>query len=132
MKANLKTIRKQRKYSEAFKKQLVAEFESGKYSVYELVHLHGLANQTVYNWIYKYSIFNEKGYRIVESNQNSRKQLKRLEARIQELEAVLGRKQIKLEYLEKLIELASEELEVDLKKNYSNRPLLGSESTEET
>jgi len=51
MKANLRIIRKQRKYSEEFKKQLVLEFESGKYSVAELEKLHGVSNPTIYNWI---------------------------------------------------------------------------------
>jgi hypothetical protein len=36
MKTNLRKLRKKRGYYEAFKKQLVADFESGQYSVLEL------------------------------------------------------------------------------------------------
>lgn len=107
------------------------EYESGKFSVRELSRLYGVAYQSIYRWIYKYSIFNKKGYRIVEENQSAGKKLKQLEQRIHDLEAMLGRKQIKLEFLEKLIDLASEELEVDIKKNYSSRPSIGLEKTEE-
>jgi hypothetical protein len=34
-----------------------------------------------------------------------------------ELERIIGQKQIKIDYLEKLIELASEDLKIDLKKS---------------
>lgn len=66
MKANIKTIRKLRSYSEEFKRSLVREFESGKFSVRQLEKLHGVTNGSIYRWIYKYSNFNEKGFRVVE------------------------------------------------------------------
>jgi transposase-like protein len=42
MKANIKKIRKQRRYSVAFKKQMVQAFESGQYGVPQLERLHGV------------------------------------------------------------------------------------------
>ena len=59
----LRVIRKQRRYSEEFKRAIVSDFESGKYSVLQLAKLHGIGDQLIYNWLYKYSAFNEKGYR---------------------------------------------------------------------
>ena len=100
MRANQKSIRKQRKYSEEFKKQLVSDFESGQYSVPQLERLHGINNGSIYNWIYKYSTFNNKGYRIVEHKSSSNKKVKDLENKVKELEAALGRKQIMIDYLE--------------------------------
>jgi transposase len=47
MKANLRSIRKLRVYSEEFKKQLVSEFEGGKHSVLQLEQLHGVPNSTI-------------------------------------------------------------------------------------
>ncbi len=41
-----------------------------------------------------------------------------LQTRIANLERHLGQKQLALDYLEKLIELASKELDIDIKKNY--------------
>ena len=121
MKRGVQNIKKRRHYSESFKQQIVKEYESGSYSVSELSRLYGICGQNIYRWIYKYSIFNKKGYRIVEEHQSAERQVKQLEQRIKDLEAMLGRKQIKLEFLEKMLELASQEFEVDIKKNYSSR-----------
>lgn len=129
MKANVRSILKQRKYSEEFKKRIVNDFESGKYSVAQLERLHGVSNPTIYNWIYKFSTFNEKGFRVVEMKDSSNKKMRALEARIKELESTVGRKQIKIEYLEKMMEIAKEELNIDIKKNYVTPQSTGSEKT---
>ncbi|WPP49584.1 transposase [Catalinimonas niigatensis] len=126
MKSNLRSIRKHRCYSQEFKRQIVKEFESGKYSVVQLERLYGIHNQSIYDWIYKYSNFNEKGYRIVEKKASSTLKVKALEARIKELEGIVGRKQISIEYLEKMIDLAKDELGIDIKKNYNTQPSTGS------
>lgn len=122
MKANLKSIRKQRKYSEEFKRTIVSDFESGKFSVVQLEKLHGINNGLIYQWIYKFSNFNEKGYRIVEHKSSSQKKVRDLENKIKELEAALGRKQIMIDYLETMMEVAKEELDIDIKKNYATPP----------
>ncbi|MCV6628557.1 MAG: transposase [Flavobacteriaceae bacterium] len=118
MKANLREIRKTRHYSEEFKRNLVSLFEKGKYSVLQLEKLYGVSNPTIYNWIYKFSTFNKKGYRIVEKMESSQKKVKDMQAKIKELEAALGRKQIMIEYFETMMEVAKEELNIDIKKNY--------------
>lgn len=130
MKSNLKLLRKNRQYSDEFKKQIVADFESGEYSVRQISKLHGIANAVIYRWIYKFSTFNEKGFRIVEMKDSSAKKMKELEARIKELEAAVGRKQIQVDYYEKMIELAKTELDIDIKKNYNTPPSAGSGKTE--
>ena len=122
MRTNVRSIRKQRVYSESFKKQMVQEFESGKFSVPQLEKLHGIRNALLYRWIYKYSTFNEKGYRIVEHKKSSQNKVKQLEAKIKDLEAALGRKQIQIDYLETMMEVAKEELNIDIKKNYATPP----------
>jgi transposase-like protein len=129
MRANLRSIKKQRRYSEDFKRRIVKDFESGRYSVMELERLHGVTNNSIYKWIYKYSTFSEKGYRIVEMKQSSQKKVKELQARIKELESMVGRKQIKIDYLEKMIELAKDELAIDIKKNYNTPQSAGSKIT---
>ena len=65
MKTNVRKIRKIRRYSIEFKKSLVSLFEKGEYSVIQLEKLYGVGNSMIYDWIYKYSDFNEKGVRIV-------------------------------------------------------------------
>lgn len=117
MKANLKQLKKSRIYSEEFKREIVNDFESGRFSVLQLKKLHSISDVTIYKWIYKFSTFNEKGLRVVEKKDSSSEKLKKLEARIKELEGIVGRKQIAIDYLEKTIEIASDELKVDIKKN---------------
>jgi len=119
MKSNLRSIRKRRIYSEEFKRQLVSDYETGQYSVLQLEKLHGVGNALIYGWIYKFSTFNQKGYRIVEHQQSSQQKAKELEKKVKELEAALGRKQIMIDYLESMIEVAKEELGIDIKKNSS-------------
>lgn len=118
MKANLKLIQKQRRYSEEFKRSIVGDYESGKYSVLQLERLHGVSNPSIYRWIYKYSTFNQEGYRVVESKSSSQSKVRDLEKKVKELEALLGRKQVKIEYLETMMEVAKEELNIDIKKNF--------------
>ncbi len=121
MKANVKLISKQRKFSEEFKKSIVSDFESGKFSVPQLERLHNIGNPLIYKWIYKYSRSNERGQRIVEMKDSSTQKLKALEQKIKELEQAVGKKQIQIDYLEKMIDIAKDELNIDIKKN-SNTP----------
>ena len=44
MKANVRSIRKQRKYSIEFKKRNVTDYENDKFSVPQLERLHGVEN----------------------------------------------------------------------------------------
>ena len=129
MKANVRSVRKTRKYSIEFKKRIVADFESGKFSVLQLEKLHGVSEQSIYRWIYKFSTFSEKGFRIVEMKDSSNKKMKELEARVKELESAVGRKQIKIDYLEKMMEIAKDELDIDIKKNFGTPQSTGSGKT---
>jgi len=129
MKSNLKSINKSRRFSVEFKKAVVSEFEKGHFSVLQLSRLHSIPFQTIYNWIYKFSTFNEKGYRIVEMEASTSKKLKEQEIRIRELERSVGQKQLKIDYLEKLIEVAGKDLGMDLKKNSGTKPLSGTPKT---
>lgn len=122
MLAKIKAIRKKRVYSESFRKELVRLFEMGKYSVLQLGRLYGVRTSLIYNWIYKYSQFNEPGYRVIEMKQSSSSKLKALEQRIKELEKIVGQKQIKIDFLEEMIIVAKEELNIDIKKK-SSTPL---------
>ena len=130
MKTNLRTIRKKRVYSEEFKRQIVSDFESGVYSVLQLEKLHGVSNSLIYIWIYKFSTFNQKGFRIVEHQESSDKKLKDLANKIKNLEQIIGQKQIQIDYLNKMIDLAKDDLKIDIKKNYNTPQSSGSKSTQ--
>ncbi|MBN4072653.1 transposase [Crocinitomix catalasitica] len=129
MKASIKLIRKKRHFSEEFKKRIVREYESGKFSVPQLERIHGISNSLIYRWIYKYSTVNSKGYRVIEMKESSLKKVKDLEQQVKELERVVGQKQIQIDYLEKMMELAKDELDIDIKKNFDTPRSTGSEKT---
>ncbi|MCK5344637.1 MAG: transposase [Candidatus Heimdallarchaeota archaeon] len=129
MKTKQVKIRVKRNYSEEFKKARVQDYESGEYSVYEMCSLFGIHQQTIYNWIYKYSQYNKKGIKIVEMSESSTNKVKELHSRVKELERIIGQKQIHIDYLEKMIELAKDELGIDIKKNSSTPRSNGSGKT---
>lgn len=128
MQANLREIRKHRRYSDEFKREIVIIFESGQLSVPQIEKLYGVSAVSVYKWIYKFSTFNQKGFRVVEMKQSSIKKLKELERKVKELEQIVGQKQIKIDYLEKMIDIAKDDLKIDIKKNYNTPQSTGSEN----
>jgi transposase len=131
MRTNLKKLRKQLHYSEGFKKEIVSIFEKGTFSVLQLEKLYGVSNATIYRWIYKYSTFNEKGIRIVEMKQSSSQKLKELTNKLKELERIVGQKQIKIDFLEKMIEIAEDEFSIPIKKKFNTSQSTGLERTKQ-
>lgn len=130
MEKNVRLLRSPRKFTNDFKRKIVKEFEQGSMSVGQLSRLYGIAQTQIYNWIYKFSIFNEKGSRIVEMKDSHSSKFKELEQRVKELEQNVGQKQIMIEYLEKMIALAKQELNIDIKKNFATPQSVGSKKTE--
>lgn len=105
-------------YSEEFKLARVKEYETGEFTVSQISKLYGITgSKTVYRWIYKYSTYNRKGLKIVELKESSTQKVKDLQKQIANLERMLGQKQIKIDYLETMIDVAKEELDIDIKKN---------------
>lgn len=98
-------------------------------SVLQIEKLYGIGNSLIYRWIYQYSNLNEQGYRIVEMKESSTSKIEQLERRIQELERLVGQKQVTIEYLEKMIDIAKDELQIDIKKNYGTPRSGGSGKT---
>lgn len=129
MKTNIRLVRSPRKFTEEFKRSVVKDFESGSMSVGQLSKVYNVATQQIYNWIYKFSTFNEKGSRIVEMKDSNASKLKEMEQRIRELEQAVGQKQIKIDYLEKMIDIAKTDLNIDIKKNYNTPQSGGSGKT---
>jgi len=110
-------IRTKRAFSEEFKKIRVHDYESGKFTINEISRLFSIRPQNIYRWIYKYSAYNKNNVKIVEMNESGTKKVKDMELRIRELEHIIGQKQLKIDFLEKMIELAHQEYDIDIKKN---------------
>ena len=125
---NGKRINRRRKFSEDFKLKIVKDYESGKFSVVEMAKIYDISYQTIYNWIYKYSKYNKQSIQVVEMKDSQAHKMKQMEARIKELEQAVGQKQMNIDYLEKMIELAKENYDIDIKKNSNTLHYGGSKS----
>lgn len=112
-----KKLKQVKRYSELFKRTRVQEYESGSYTVLNLSRMYGFSEQVMYTWIHKYSRLAKKNIVIVEDHKSASEKLKLYEVKIKDLECIVGKKQIELDYLHKLIELVEQELGIDIKKN---------------
>jgi len=119
-----KRINPRREYAEEFKLKLVEDYEKGVMSVPQMEKYYGISNRSLYKWIYKYSSYNKKNISIVEFKDSQTHRLKELEEKVKELERTVGQKQIMIDYLEKMIDLAKENYSIDIKKN-SDTPRSG-------
>lgn len=125
-----KRIKRQRRFSEDFKLKIVQEYESGQSSVCEMERIYDIGNATIYSWIYKYSNYNKKSIQVVEMKNSQSEKIKLLEARVKELERAVGQKQMNIDYLEKMIDLAKEQFDIDIKKNSNTQHFGGSKTIE--
>ena len=117
-------------FSEDFKRSKVKELEEKQISIGKLVSLYGISRTSVYKWLYKYSKGYKKGTRLVMELESESKKTEGLLKKVCELEQIVGQKQIEIDYLNKLIELTSDKLGIDLKKNIITKHSNGSELIE--
>lgn len=68
----------------------------------------------------------KKSIRVVVEKRSATVKLLELKERLRELEQIIGQKQLLLDFQEKLLELASDEVGYDLKKKYGSRLKAGS------
>jgi len=122
-----KGIRQVKRFSLKVKQDTVKEIERGKFSVLEASRELQVCQQTIYNWIYKYSSYLSKNKILIVEDKSEVSKTKELEKRLQKAEAALGRKQMELDLLNKMIEIAGDNLKIDLKKSFAKKVLNGSE-----
>lgn len=123
-----KYLRQRRIFSVSLRKQIVKKIEAGKLSVSQASREYQVSRGAIYQWIHKYSNYNQKGAELVVQEQSHHSQIEQLHRRIKELEQALGQKQMKLDYYQTLMELAGEELDIDIKKNFGTERSGGSGS----
>ncbi len=112
LKIVLKKGKPQRRFSEAFKKQVVREFERGLLNKDQLQRKYGLGgNSTVLKWCRKYGKFAYNS-----ASQNGRPMKDPQKQRIKELEKKLKAAEQKLKIYDKLIEITNRELDEDIVK----------------
>ena len=109
--------KKIKRYSEAFKRQVVAEYETG-ISISDLQKKYGITGgMTIPNWVKKYAKqgFRHELVRIQTAEEVNR--VKELEQQVQELEQTLGKVVLEKLKLESILEELEERYGVEVKKN---------------
>jgi transposase-like protein len=123
-------FRKQRVFSEALKRKIVSDFNSKLHTVSEIGKLYDVSTTSVYRWIYRFTPGLAPGIKQVVQMESEAEKSRKLTEQVGELERALGRNQMKVEFLEKILDLGSAHLGFDLKKTFGTTPLNGSDSTE--
>lgn len=113
--------RPRRVFSEAFKREKVAEITSGQMSVAQLCKLWGVSNTSVYQWIYRYSPSHQRGTVMVVQKESEASKVQALQQQVAALERALGQKQLVIDYQDQLLKEASQELGFDVKKNTKSK-----------
>jgi transposase-like protein len=124
----VKQLRQRRLFSDELKRKIVSDVERNKVSVSAVCREYSVSAVSVYKWLNKYSRHLQSGKTLVVQMESEQYRSKELEKKVAELEAAIGRKQLEIDFLNKLIEVAGEELKVDLKKSFCT-PLCGGSKT---
>ena len=128
----IKPTRKQsRIFSESFRKMRVREIERNLTTVRMVSREFEVSTTAVYKWLDKYSTLRIKQLRQIVEPMSDGHKIQALRKKIQELEQIIGQKQIQLDFKEKMIDLAEELYQVDIKKKFGLKPSNGTGSNGE-
>jgi transposase len=121
--------RQNRYFSAEFRRQKVSEIEKKLVTIAQVCREYQVSSTAVRKWLYKYSSMRKKKEKMVYESESETMKIKLMQERIKELERAVGQKQLKIDFLEKMIEFAEEDLKVDIKKKLSSKASGGSEPT---
>lgn len=124
-------IKRHRIFSEDFKKSKVKNLIEKQITIGELSRLYEVSRVAIYKWLYKYSVHYQQKTKLVVQMESEAYKTQQLLQRLAELERIVGQKQLEIDFLNKLLELGSEELGFDLKKNFSIKLSSGTGSEEQ-
>ena len=121
--------RQNRYFSEEIKRQKVNDLERNLVTIPELCREYRVSRTSVYNWIYKYSVTRKRQERQIVEKMSDTRKIKGLQDQIRELERIIGVKQIQLDFKDKMIEIAEEMYQIDIKKKCGSKLFSGSGET---
>lgn len=116
------TERQRRKFSSNFKKEKVREIELGHSKVSDICKAYQVSDTSVYRWIEKFGSQKYKPERTIVESKSDTKKLLELQKKVAELERLIGQKQITIDFQEKMLDLAEQYYQVDIKKKISGLP----------
>jgi transposase len=112
-----KTLSPAQTYSEAFKRQVVSEFELGLFTKAALRRRYSIrGNSCIARWLKKYGKFTYE-----DKLSHGRPMKDPQSQRIKELEALLAKKEDELMVFKKFIEIAERELKIEIVKKSGSK-----------
>lgn len=107
------------RYSLAFKRRIVSEIEKGKHSITSAQGMYDInGNSTIQQWIRQFGKNHLLNKVVRVETPNERSKLKELQKDKQRLESALAHAHLRVLALENMLEMASKEVGIDLKKKY--------------
>ena len=115
------TMKQEKRYSEAFKREVVREYEAGT-TIYRLRQKYGVgAYGTIKRWIAKYGRTGYQTELVVIQTAEDHQEAKAMKVRIAQLESALAEAVLENRMLNATIEVASEAYQQDIKKNFGKK-----------
>lgn len=124
-------IKQRRSFSDEFKKAKVKELVEKRVTILELMKLYNVSRTAIYKWLYKYSVYHHQKTILVVQMESEAEKNKYFMQRLAELERIVGQKQLEIDFLNKLLEIGTEELGFDLKKNFNTKLSSGTDKSKE-
>lgn len=116
-------IRKRRRFSEEFKRQKVQEIQAKITTIAQVSKQFQVRRSCVDLWLNKYGTPNPyKGVRLIVESESNTQTIARLEAKIAELERLVGQKEVMVNFMNKVIDTAENMYQVDIKKKLGVPP----------
>ncbi len=116
-----------KRYSLAFKQQVIKEIEEGRLTISKAQKLYGISGgDTIQKWMKKFGKFAILPVTLRIQVPGEIDRIKELEKKVQTLESALAQAYVENVCLNTLIEVAGEHYQVDLKKNFGSQSSKGS------
>jgi transposase len=122
-------LKEKRVYSESYRKARVADIENGMLTVLETHRVYGISISVIYRWIHRYSTHLVHHTRQVVELESEQHRTKMLLERVGMLERTVGQKQLEIDVLRTMLDLAGQELGDEWKKKLSSIPSHGFTTT---
>lgn len=124
-----KRPKERRYFSEDARKAIIDEIDAGL-SIAEASRKYEVSKSAIHTWRKAYSqAYSPCLIRVVEHKSDSQRN-KQLQAELAQVYELLGKSQAKNMLLEKVIDLADQHYQADLKKSFANKPLSNLEQTQ--
>jgi len=112
--------KKRQKYSEEFKREKVKLLESGEVRMVDLVKMYGMSYPTLYNWKAKYGLIKPSDCVVLEKDSEYKKNRELLK-KVKQMEGLIGRQQMALDYYKEVVNQATEFYKIDIEKKFSTK-----------